>query len=101
LLFKAALYFCPPYARWYVRRLARRMARRLSSRTIRWTFFEDRLETNSAETQRNLAWTELKRLDELPEFWCLHWKSGLQLIIPVTALSAEMQEFIRRKVQTW
>jgi hypothetical protein len=97
LLFKAALYFCPPFARWYIRKMARRMVRRLSSRTIRWTFFEDRLETKSANTQRNMAWTELKRLDVLPEFWCLHWKSRLQLIVPATALPAELQALILRK----
>jgi hypothetical protein len=97
LLFKAALYFYPPFARWYVRRLALRMARRMESRTICWTFFEDRLETKVGDKLRCQSWTDLRRLDVLPEFWCLHWKSRVQLIVPAAVLPTAMQTLILRK----
>ena len=97
LLFKAGLYFHAPFARWYIRRQALRMAQRLAPRTIRWTFFEDRLETASAALERSHAWTDLRKVDVLPELWCLHWKSRVQLIVPAGVLSAELQTLIRRK----
>jgi hypothetical protein len=97
LLFKAGLYFCPPFARWYIRRQSRRALQRLSPRTIRWTFFEDRLETKSAASHRRLPWTSLKKIDALSGFWWLHWKSAPPLMVPVAALPAELQALIRQK----
>lgn len=97
LLFKAALYFCPPFTRWYIRRLTNRELRRLSHRTIRWRLFEDRLETESAAVQRSLAWTDLRRLQTLPTMWSLHWKSGLTLLAPVEALTPPLQALIQRQ----
>lgn len=97
LLFKAALYFCPPFARWYIRQFARRMIRRMPVRNIRWTFFEDRLETEVGAKRRTQRWQELRRLDVLPEFWCLHWKSRLQLIVPAAVLTTELRTLILRK----
>jgi hypothetical protein len=96
LLFKVGLYFSPAFARWYIRRQTRWMGRRLSPRTIRWTFFDDRLETKSAAAQRTLRWTDLKTVDVLAEFWWLHWKSA-PVMVPAAALSAELQALIRRK----
>lgn len=99
LLFKAALYFCPPFARWYIRRLSDRELRKLSHRTIRWMLFEDRLETESAAVQRSLVWTELHRVQTLPEMWSLHWKSGLTLLVPVEVLTPQLQALIHRKAR--
>ena len=96
LLFKAALYFCPPFARWYIRQFARRMTRRMPARNIRWSFFEDRLETKVGDKLRTQRWKELRRLVVLPEFWCLHWKS-LHLIVPAAVLPTAMQTLILRK----
>ena len=73
--------------------------RRLSSRTIRWTFFSDRLETESSQAKRAVPWTELVRVDVLDDFWFLPLKSGVVLTVPVLALTAELQALIRTKVE--
>jgi hypothetical protein len=99
LLFKAALYFHPPFVRWYIHFQSRRSLRRLSPRTIRWTIYEDRLETKSAASHRNLAWSRLTRLDDLPDFWWLHWRGGPPLMAPVAAMPAELQDVIRSKAR--
>jgi len=99
LLFKFALYFWPAFAHWYLRRRSRRLVRGLSPRTIRWTFFEDRLETKSAQSQRSLPWTELKSVDVLADFWQLQYNPKLLLVVPTAVLSEELQEFVRRKAR--
>src|SRR5262245_56567569 len=99
LLFKFAVYFWPGFARWYLRWRSVRMIRRLQPRTIRWTFFEDRLETKSAQSQRSLPWTELKSVDVLADFWQLQYNPNLLLVVPTAVLSEELQEFVRRKAR--
>lgn len=96
LMFKLALYFWRPFSELYIRRAARQMVRGLRSRAIRWTLFEDRLETKSAISNRKLAWRDLQAAAVFPDFWCLHWP-GLQLIVPAAVLSAVVQSIIRRK----
>jgi hypothetical protein len=99
LLFKFAVYFWPGFARWYLRLRSARMIRRLQPRTIRWRFFEDRLETKSAQSQRSLPWTELKSVDVLADFWQLQYNPKLLLVVPTAMLSEELQEFVRRKAR--
>lgn len=97
LLFKFAVYFLPGFSRWYLRRRSVQMIRRLQPRTIRWTFFENRLETKSAQSQRSLPWTDLKQVDVLADFWQLQYKSKLQLVVPAAALPGDLQDVVRRK----
>jgi len=97
LLFKFAVYFWPGFTLWYLRWRSVRMVRRLEPRTLRWTFFEDRLETKSAQLERSLRWNDLKSVDVLADFWQLQFKSKLLLVVPTKVLSQELQEFVRRK----
>jgi len=97
LLFKSALYFYPRFGQWYIGIAVRRSVRRLSSRTIRWTFFEDRLETWSAGIQKSIPWTDIKRVDCVGEFWFLDIKRTW-LMVPAAVLSVELRRLIGMKV---
>jgi hypothetical protein len=97
LLFKLALYFCPPFTRWYIRWQTRRGARRLKAPTIRWTLFEDRLETQSSQRNRSLPWTDLQKIDAFPHSWWLHFKQADSFMAPVAVLTPEVQAFLRLK----
>lgn len=97
LVFKALLYFSISFADWYLRWISRRGLRHLTHRTIRWTFFEDRLETSSAASQRKLSWKDLTKIETFPEFWFLTFQGVPPLLVPVSTLAADLQELIRRK----
>ncbi len=97
LLFKSALYFYPPFGQWYMGIAVRRSLRRLSSRTIRWTFFEDRLETWSAAIRQSIPWSDIKRVDCVGEFWFLDIKKTW-LMVPAAVLSVELRRLIGMKV---
>src|SRR5262245_6752093 len=90
LLWKAALYSLPSLARWYVRRRAVRQARGLAHRRIQWLLYEDRLETESAATQRRIAWSEVAQMTPCGRSLVLILRSGVELVIPASALSAEV-----------
>jgi hypothetical protein len=97
LLFKSALYFDPRFGQWYMGIAVRRSLRRLSSRTIRWTFFDDRLETWSAGVQQSIAWSDIQRVEGMGEFWFLDIKKTW-LMVPVAVLSVELRRLIGTKV---
>ena len=90
LLFKTALYFCPPFARWHVRRQALRMTRRLKPRTIRWTLFAYRLETKSAALSSIRPWKDLIALERLGDFWLLRWRGGPEFFAPKALMPADV-----------
>jgi hypothetical protein len=97
LLFKTALYFCPPFARWHVRRQALRMTRKLKPRTIRWTLFADRLETKSAVLSSIRPWKDLLAMQRLEDFWLLRWRGGLEFFVPRALMPAEVEAILLRK----
>jgi hypothetical protein len=100
LLFKLALYYHPPFANWFIRVSVRRFLRRLSQRTIRWTFYDDRLETWSATMQRSIPWSDVKRVDVLSEFWFLDLKNEkAPLMAPATVLSEDLCRLIGLKAR--
>ncbi len=97
LAFKGAVYFVPPFARWFVQRRVVRDFRKYSHRTIRWRFYEDRIETESAAGPRTISWPEIRHILQAPGFWFLKLESGLQLTIPTTVVSADVEGVIKRK----
>jgi hypothetical protein len=98
LLWKAVLYSLPPLGRWYVCRNAMRHARRLSHRRIRWFLYEDRLETESASTRRKIAWSEVSQMIPCGQSIVLILRSGVDLAVPASALPAEAQSLIARRI---
>jgi hypothetical protein len=98
LLWKAVFYSLPPVGRWYVCRNAVRHARRLSHRRIRWLFYDDRLETESASTHRKIAWSEVSQMIPCGQSIVLILRSGVDLALPASALSAEGQSIIARRI---
>ena len=97
LLFKTGLYFCPPFAHWFIRRRVRSTTRRLGTRNIRWTLFEDRLETKSAAVERSLQWADFTELEKVGDFWLLRWRGGLELVTPANLMPADVRAVIERK----
>ncbi len=97
LLFKSVLYFYPRFGQWYMGIGVRRSLRRSLSRTIRWTFFDDRLETWSAAIRRSIPWSDIKHVDCVGEFWFLDVKKA-SLMVPVAVLSVELRRLIGMKV---
>jgi hypothetical protein len=97
LLYKAGLYFCPPFLRWYTRRQSKRMLMGLHDRRVEWIFYEDRLETHSSTTTRTLTWSQLQRVVIHPEIWLLIFRPQPILYVPSRFLPAEMQSLIRQK----
>jgi hypothetical protein len=97
LQFKTALYFHPPFARWYVRRQALRTARRLRPRTIRWTLFADRLETKSAALRRSHPWKDLIAVERLEGLWLLRWRDGVEFVAPKALMPAAVEAILLRK----
>jgi hypothetical protein len=98
LLWKAVYYSLPPLGRWYACRNAVRHARRLSHRRIRWLFYDDRLETESASTRRKIAWSEVSQMIPCGQSIVLIVRSGVDLAVPASALSAEAQSLIARRI---
>jgi hypothetical protein len=99
LLYKAGLYFCPPFLRWYARRQSKRLVQGLRDRRIEWTFYEERLETHSSTSARAVPWSQLHRVVILPSFWLLVFRQQPMLYMPVQFLPVEMQALIRRKAE--
>jgi hypothetical protein len=99
LLFKLALYYHPRFANWFIRVKVRRYLRRLSTRTIRWTFFEDRLETWSAALQRSIPWSDVTKVDVRQDFWFLDVKMKTPLMAPAAVLSEDLRRLIGLKAQ--
>jgi hypothetical protein len=97
LLFKLAVYFCPPFADRYIRRLALRSLKAFTHRKIVWKLFDDRLETQSSASQRSIPWSDVTRIDESEHFWFLTLKSGPPLLAPVSIMPAEVRDFLRAK----
>jgi hypothetical protein len=98
LLWKAAFYSLPSMARWVVRRGAIRQARGLTDRRIRWLLFEDRLETESASAHRRVPWSDVAQMTRAGRSFVLSLQSRIDLVIPASALSAEVQSFITGRV---
>ena len=97
LSFKAASYYVPTFTRWYARRLALRSARRLSDRRVKWTLYDDRIETRTGDRVRSVPWRDVRRLLALPDFWFLGVKSGPILLVPARFLDEELQTVLARK----
>jgi hypothetical protein len=98
LLWKAMFYSLPSLGRWYVCRHAVRHARRLSHRQIRWLLYEDRLETESASTRRKIAWSEISEMTACGQSIVLILRSGVDLFVPASALSAKAQSIIAQRI---
>lgn len=96
LLWKAAFYGLPSFARWYLCRRARRHVRGLAHRRIRWLVYDDRLETESATMQRKIAWTDISRMTPCGQSVVLTLVSGVELSIPSSVLTAEVRSLIAR-----
>jgi hypothetical protein len=99
LLFKIALYAHRPFAEWYIRRAVRRYLRRMTPRTIRWTFFEDRLETWSAIMQRSIPWGDVMKVGVRQDFWFLDLKNKTPLVAPAAVLSEDLRRLIALKAR--
>jgi hypothetical protein len=99
LLYKAGLYFCPPFLRWYARRQSKRLVQGLRDRRIEWTFYEDRLETHFSTSARAVPWSQLHRVVIHPEIWFLVFRSQPMLYVPAQFLPVEMQALVRRKAE--
>jgi hypothetical protein len=99
LLYKAGLYFCPPFLRWYARRQSKRLIQGLRDRHVEWAFYEDRLETLSSAGDRTLPWSQLHRVVTLPGFWLLVFRLQPMLFMPGQFLPVEMQSLILRKAE--
>jgi hypothetical protein len=97
LLFRASLYYWPGFTRWFASRQALRAVRKLPDRHVRWTIYEDRIQTHTGTAKRIVPWREVRRLLALPDFWFLGLKTGTILSIPTFALTDELQKFIGRK----
>jgi hypothetical protein len=98
LLWKAAFYGLPSFARWYASRRAVRDARARAHRRIRWLLYDDRLETESASASRRIAWPEIAQMTTSGQSVILSLKSGLELVAPKSVLSAETQSFIAQRI---
>jgi hypothetical protein len=94
LLWKAAFYSFPSFARWYACRRAMRNARGLAHRRIRWLIYKDHLETESASAPRRTAWSDVTQMTPYGQSIILSLNSGLELVIPASVLSAETRSII-------
>lgn len=97
LYFRTGPYLSPSLAHWSARRFVRRQIRKLSHRTIRWRFYDDHFETESAAIQRSVPWTELREVKALGGFWFLVLTSGLNLSIPLSLITSNIESIIRRQ----
>ena len=66
-------------------------------RNIRWTLFEDLLETKSAAVERTLRWADFTELEKVGDFWLLRWRGGLELVTPANLMPADVRAVIERK----
>ena len=98
LLWKAAFYGLPSFARWYASRRAVQDARSRAHRRIRWLIYEDRLETESASAVRRTAWPAISRMSTSGQSVIVSLKSGLELVVPASVLPAETQSFIAQHI---
>jgi hypothetical protein len=97
LSFKTALYYVPPFTRWYAGRRALRTARELPDRHVKWTLYEDRIVTQTASKERSVRWSDVRRLLALPDFWFLGVRSGPILLVPARFLDEQIQTVLARK----
>jgi hypothetical protein len=98
LLWKAAFYGLPSFARWYACRRAVRHAQGLAHRRIRWRLYEDRLETESASALRRTAWSEVVEMTTAGQSVALRLHAGVELLIPASVLPAETQSIIAARI---
>ena len=98
LLWKAVFYSLPSLGRWYVCWQAVRHARGLAHRRIQWLLYEDRLETESAATQRRIAWSEVAQMTLYGQSVVLTLRSGVELVIPASVLSADARSIIAQRI---
>jgi hypothetical protein len=98
LLWKAAFYSLPSLGRWYVCRQAVRQVHRLAHRRIQWLLYEDHLETESASAHRRIAWSEVSQMTRCGQSIVLILRSGVELVIPASVLSAEAQSILARRI---
>src|SRR5262245_18973297 len=98
LLWKALLYGLPSVAQWYACRAAIRHAQSLAHRRIRWLVYEDHLETESASAPRRTAWSEIAAMATSGQSVIVSLKSGVELVVPASALTAETQSFMAQRI---
>lgn len=98
LLWKAVFYGLPSFAAWYVGRRAIRNAQNMAHRRIRWLLYVDRLETESATAPRRTAWSEIAGMATSGQSVIVSLKSGLELAVPASALTAETRTFMAERI---
>jgi hypothetical protein len=98
LLWKATFYSLPALGRRLVAWKAVRAARSLTCRRIRWLLYEEHLETESASSQRRIGWPEVAKMTHCGQSVVLSLKSGVELVIPESVLSAEAQSILERRI---
>src|SRR5262245_31556580 len=76
-----------------------RRARKLAHRRIQVVIYEDRFEGKSAARETKVHWSQLSKVDVVPDFWLLFLNPRRIVYFPTQSLSAELQSLIRRKVR--
>lgn len=64
---------------------------------MRLTVTQTLLSLRSAVENYEAEWEELAVVWVLPDFWILRFKTDAQLVLPLDALTPELEDFIRRK----
>lgn len=99
ILWKASFYALPFLGRWLACSQSLRQMRKLDHLRIQWRLYEDRLETESAATQRKITWAEVKQMSLVGQSVLLSLNQGMELIMPSSVLTERAREFIEERIQ--
>jgi hypothetical protein len=84
-------------ARWVIRRRLIRQIPDSYDRNVRWTFANEEFQVHTADKDRQMPWSALRRFRADPEFWFLGVQDGTELILPVENLSNDLRTLILSK----
>ncbi|MEP6474032.1 MAG: YcxB family protein [Gemmatimonadota bacterium] len=79
---------------WYPRAIRRRLAR-LAHRRVTIDFTIAGLTFQTAVERLEIAWSELRSIQPLPQFWLLRLRSGAEIPVPRAELTPELMAEIR------
>lgn len=97
LLFKASFYALPFLGQWLMRWQSGRYLRSLENPRIIWRLYEDRLETESAVTQRRIPWSNITSMTLFGQSMILGLKKQ-ELVMPASVLNKEVMMFLQEHI---
>jgi hypothetical protein len=84
-------------SRWLIRRRLIAGLPHSQNRTVRWTFTDEGFHVQTADKTSQVPWTAIRRVLMDPDFWFLQVHDGLELVLPVVNLSAEVRDLICKR----